>query len=135
MEKRKIILRSNDYNMRWNFLQKQKIVPQNVRNVDQICMMMVARYALLQTMNAHSELPFILIGDAGEVDVDIYLRIAEHLPDRVKAIYIRSVKDSKRMARIRLVIASVSDVEILLFTHSNELAAHVQDLGLIAPEA
>ena len=25
--------------MRWNFLQKQKIVPQNVRNVDQICMM------------------------------------------------------------------------------------------------
>lgn len=89
---------------------------------------------IMQTMNAHDELPFILIGDAGEVDVDIYLRIADRFPNRIKAIYIRAVKDNKRMNRVRTVIFSVSGVDVLLFDHSNEVKMHAEKLGLISPE-
>ena len=40
---------------------------------------------------------FVLIGDAGEHDIDIYLDIVKHLPNRIKAIYIRTVNHKKRM--------------------------------------
>src|SRR6188768_3145806 len=47
---------------------------------------------LLQT---YPELPFILIGDSGERDPDIYLETARLHPKRVRAIYIRDLSGSR----------------------------------------
>lgn len=44
---------------------------------------------------------FLLVGDSGERDPEIYCRAAQRFPDQVKGIYIRNV-DTKRMTRRRL---------------------------------
>lgn len=43
---------------------------------------------ILQTF---PRLPFILIGDSGQKDAEIYQKIAQEFPGRIKAIYIRDV--------------------------------------------
>jgi len=88
---------------------------------------------ILKVLRAHKELSFVLIGDAGEVDVDIYERIAKTQQNRISAIYIRSVRSKKRMARVRAFAAGTSHVPILVFDHSKEMAAHASSLGLIGP--
>ena len=50
---------------------------------------------ILNILKTYPKLSFILIGDSGEKDGDIYQEIASHFPKQVKAIYLRSVKDSK----------------------------------------
>jgi len=44
---------------------------------------------------------FLLVGDSGERDPEIYCRAAQRFPNQVKGIYIRNV-DTKRMTRRRL---------------------------------
>lgn len=47
-------------------------------------------------LDLHPNLPFILIGDSGEHDADIYAEFVRHHPGRIAAIYIRNVRpDSK----------------------------------------
>lgn len=86
---------------------------------------------IIKSLQACPALSFILIGDAGEVDTDIYLRIAEKHPDRVKAIYIRSVKSTRRMERVKLLAASITTVPILIFDHTIEMAQHAEQMGLL----
>ena len=47
--------------------------------------------AVRQLVETYAELPFVLIGDSGERDADIYLTTAERYPGRVRAIYIRDL--------------------------------------------
>ncbi len=86
---------------------------------------------IVKVMVAHEELTFILIGDAGEVDVDIYEQIARHYPNRISAIYIRSVNSKKRMQRVREFAESTSHVPIMIFDHSSEMASHAESIGLL----
>jgi phosphatidate phosphatase APP1 len=64
---------------------------------------------------------FVLIGDAGEHDIDIYLDIVKHFPNRIKAIYIRTVNHKKRMLRIQRLIKDYTNVPVLLFKDSEEV--------------
>jgi hypothetical protein len=50
---------------------------------------------------AFPERKFLLVGDSGERDPEIYCRAAQRFPHQVKAIYIRNV-ETKRMTRRRL---------------------------------
>ncbi|MFT6783540.1 MAG: phosphatidate phosphatase APP1 [Saprospiraceae bacterium] len=86
---------------------------------------------IIKVLAAHEELTFILIGDAGEVDIDIYEQIARHHPKRISAIYIRSVKSKKRMHRVRKFAGSTSPVPIIIFDNSSEMAAHAESIGLL----
>jgi phosphatidate phosphatase APP1 len=52
--------------------------------------------AVESLLETYSDLPFILIGDSGERDPDIYLETARRHPQRVRAIYIRDLR-SKRV--------------------------------------
>jgi phosphatidate phosphatase APP1 len=54
----------------------------------------------VRILRMYPQLPFILIGDSGEKDTDIYLTIAKAFPTQVKAIYIHDVKDPRRARRI-----------------------------------
>ncbi|WP_272973412.1 App1 family protein [Croceibacter atlanticus] len=74
---------------------------------------------------------FVLIGDAGEHDIDIYLDIVKHFPNRIKTIYIRTVNHKKRMLRIQRLIKDYTNVPVLLFKDSEEVLEHARKLRLI----
>ncbi|MBC2838925.1 App1 family protein [Robiginitalea sp. SC105] len=83
---------------------------------------------ILQT---YPSMPFILIGDSGERDADIYLEVARRFPSRVLAIYLRSVRHSRRVNRVRELIGKGTDVPVLLVDQSEEVTRHAESLGIL----
>jgi phosphatidate phosphatase APP1 len=87
---------------------------------------------------AYPALPFILIGDSGEQDPEIYAEVVRHHPQRVKAIYIRSVDTSAaRLAAVDKLIVSVraSGAQLMLVPDSEFAAVHAAGEGWINPDA
>ena len=64
-------------------------------------------------------------------NIDIYLDVVKHYPDRIKAIYIRTVNHKKRMLRIQRLIKDYTNVPVLLFKDSEEVLEHARKLRLI----
>lgn len=89
---------------------------------------------LLQT---YPELPFVLVGDSGERDPEIYHSVVLDNPGRVRAIYIRDVTTPKRDAEVHAIAREVraSGVEMLLAETTAEAAEHAAANGLITPDA
>lgn len=79
----------------------------------------------------YPELNFVLIGDSGEKDTDIYLEITQHFPGRVKAIYIRDVQHRGRTKRVRDLIQNSGRTEVKLLNHFGEAVPHAEALGLL----
>jgi phosphatidate phosphatase APP1 len=80
-----------------------------------------------------SDLSFILIGDTGQKDADIYRQIAEDYPGRILAIYLRNVTPQNRdrlqqLAALQAPLQQQS-VDYLVFSHTSELAQHVASKG------
>ncbi|KAI9496204.1 hypothetical protein BDB00DRAFT_809495 [Zychaea mexicana] len=53
------------------------------------------RDAILQIMKDFPQRQFVLIGDSGEIDLEIYATIAREQPDRILKIFIRDVSSKK----------------------------------------
>ncbi len=87
--------------------------------------------AILRIIETYPGLNFILIGDSGENDADIYLKVARQYPDRIKAIYIRDVRERSRAKRIRKLISETWGMEMLLVGSFEEAAKHAADIGLL----
>lgn len=51
-------------------------------------------------LNRFPHLQFVLIGDGGEKDADIYLELYQKFPQQIKAIFIHRLGDAKHQARI-----------------------------------
>jgi len=88
--------------------------------------------AILQTYPA---LGFILIGDSGEQDPEIYAQIVRRHPQRIRAIYIRSVDPNpSRILSIRKLMENVAPTccQLVLAPDSEFAAAHAAGEGLIA---
>jgi phosphatidate phosphatase APP1 len=82
-------------------------------------------------------LPFILIGDNGERDPDIYLQIAARHPGRIRAIYIREVGTGPGRHRQLTDLAQQArqhGTEMLLVSHAREALAHARAQGLAPRE-
>jgi phosphatidate phosphatase APP1 len=91
-----------------------------------------------EIFGAYPDLPFILVGDSGEQDPEIYAEVVRHHPQRVKAIYIRSVDTSAaRLAAVDQLIASVraSGAQLVLVPDSEFAAVHAAGEGWISPAA
>lgn len=89
-------------------------------------------------LRLYPDLPFILIGDSGQQDPEIYREIVQKYPGRIRAIYIRSVNpDPARIAAIDALIGEVQklDCQLILVPDSEFAAAHAAAEGLIAPES
>ncbi|WP_339629076.1 phosphatase domain-containing protein [uncultured Maribacter sp.] len=82
-------------------------------------------------LKAYPNLPFILIGDSGEKDGDIYQEISSLFPGRIKAIYLRSVNHSKRMKRIENLFLDFKDIPFLMVNKTEEAIAHAKEKGFI----
>lgn len=93
--------------------------------------------AIARILETYPALPFILIGDSGQEDPEIYRETVRRYPGRILAIYIRDVTpdNAERAAAIRQLIAEVqADGGTLLLTDSTLVAAqHACAQGWIAP--
>jgi phosphatidate phosphatase APP1 len=89
-------------------------------------------------MAAYPHLPFVLIGDSGQDDAEIYAEAAGRYPDRIRAIYIRDVdpdEDTKYDARVDEYIEAAKGhgVPMIRARDSQEMAMHAAQLELITP--
>jgi phosphatidate phosphatase APP1 len=90
--------------------------------------------AIRGIVELYPTLPFVLIGDSGQEDPEIYREVVARYPSRILAIYIRNVTpDPGRAERIRALSREVSGAhsELLLAADSGEVAAHALDRGWI----
>ena len=82
-------------------------------------------------LKAYPDMPFVLIGDSGEKDADIYIQLAKDFPNRIRAIYIRDVNSKLRTKRVQeLIDASGLDYITLVKTYK-QAAVHAAAIGLI----
>jgi len=91
-----------------------------------------------QMLDLYHEMPFILIGDSGQKDPEIYAEIVEAYPERVMAVYIRNVSRNPRRAdELGLLAERVirAGTEMVLADDSLSMAEHAAAHGWIAPEA
>lgn len=87
---------------------------------------------ILNILKTYPELPFILIGDSGEHDPDIYIEIAEAHPERILAIYMRSVNHRRKMIRVKGLFKEYETVPVLLVEDSKAAVQHARKMGFIA---
>jgi phosphatidate phosphatase APP1 len=94
---------------------------------------------LIRNMLAlYRDLPFVLIGDSGQRDPEIYAQLVREHPGRVLAIYVRNVsRDAMRHRAIGELAAQVVDAgsSLLLAADSLAMAEHAAELGLISADA
>lgn len=82
-------------------------------------------------LDTYPGLKFILIGDSGEHDVDIYLEVAKEYPDQILAVYLRSVKYKKKVLRVKAVLQKYETTPAVLVEKSVFAEEHARKLGLI----
>lgn len=91
---------------------------------------------IMHLFHTYPDMSFVLVGDNGQHDPDIYSRIAHIYPTRVKAIYIRTVKRQKD-ERMKKLISDMEEINVqLVFTPDTINAAqHARSNNLIAKSA
>jgi len=87
---------------------------------------------ILNILKTYPKLKLILIGDSGEHDADIYLEIAELFPEQILAIYLRSVKHTKKMLRVKGLYENYKTTPVLFVDSSKQAIEHAQENGFIA---
>ena len=86
-------------------------------------------------LGLYPHLAFVLIGDSGQKDPEIYAQVVRENPGRVRAVYIRDVtaRSRRRAEEIARLAAEVRehDVPMLLAADTDSVATHARALGLI----
>lgn len=88
-------------------------------------------------LQVYPSLAFILIGDSGQEDPEIYYDIVQRFPNRVKAIYIRDVSLDERDIAVDNIIQTVNKADVAMLRVSDTVAAakHAVATGIIHPDA
>ncbi|MEE4379275.1 MAG: phosphatase domain-containing protein [Candidatus Competibacteraceae bacterium] len=84
-------------------------------------------------MDTYPELPFILIGDSGQHDPEIYAEIVANRAPQIHAIYIRDVSDNQRDEEVRRLAqqARQHGIDMLLVPDTLAAAEHATTQGYI----
>ena len=91
-----------------------------------------------EIFDTYPELPFLLVGDSGQEDPEIYTELVRERPGRIKAVYIRNVSaNPERSDRIRALAQEVADAGSTLVLADDTLAVarHAALHGWIASGA
>jgi phosphatidate phosphatase APP1 len=88
-------------------------------------------------LDLYPKLPFILIGDSGEKDPEIYRQVVREVPGRILAVYIRKIgvgpfRDDQVLALAKEV--REEGVPMLLVEDTEAAAVHARESGWIRPE-
>jgi phosphatidate phosphatase APP1 len=86
---------------------------------------------IINILKTYPQMSFILIGDSGEHDPDIYIEIAEAHPERILAIYLRNVNHKRKMLRVKGLFEKYETVPVLLVENSKAAVAHAREMGFI----
>ena len=91
----------------------------------------------MRLLDTYEDLPFVLIGDSGEEDPEIYLQTIREHPGRIKAVYIRDVTPGERDAEVMAMAdeARKLGTEMVAVPDTTAAAEHAASIGLIAPDA
>jgi phosphatidate phosphatase APP1 len=90
-----------------------------------------------RVLDHYQDLPFILIGDSGQEDPEIYAEVVSLYPERIKAIYIRNVsKGLKRPKAIEELAKTVTKAgsTLILAEDTLPMAQHAAEQGWISPQ-
>jgi phosphatidate phosphatase APP1 len=94
------------------------------------------KLAIIEQMLAfYHDLPFILIGDSGQEDPEIYSEVVHNHPDRILAVYIRNVsRDQARPQAVRALAEEVIQAgsTLILADDTEALARHAIEQGWLA---
>jgi phosphatidate phosphatase APP1 len=94
------------------------------------------KHELIEAMlEVYDTLPFVLVGDSGQRDPEIYAELAAAHPQRIQAVYIRDVSRSpRRTAAIRELAAELAraGADLVLSTDTLAMAEHAAGQGWIA---
>ena len=95
------------------------------------------RVAIDRILETYPELPFILVGDSGQEDPEIYGDVVRAHPGRVLGIYIRSVRRTPERVRaideLAATLAQDRHPDLVLVDDTLEAARHAVERGWIAP--
>ncbi|MEY2935660.1 MAG: hypothetical protein RL033_6409 [Pseudomonadota bacterium] len=88
--------------------------------------------AIAHLLETYPQLPFLLIGDSGERDLDVYLDAARRYPGRIRGILIRNVSRARRAEALRRLAAerAPNGCSARLFDDAQTAIAHCRELGL-----
>lgn len=84
-------------------------------------------------LTTYPHLPFVLIGDSGQHDPEVYAEAVEAFPGRIAAVYIRDVSDDSRDAHVNHVAERVRGlgVPFAFAEDSLTVARHACEIGLL----
>ncbi|MBX2840216.1 MAG: DUF2183 domain-containing protein [Flammeovirgaceae bacterium] len=92
---------------------------------------------IIRLLELYPDLKFILIGDTGQKDAEIYGRIAMEYPEQILGIYLRQVNKGRNnvmISKIKKTIAA-KGVEMVLVSDSDDAAKHAVEKGWIHENA
>jgi phosphatidate phosphatase APP1 len=85
-----------------------------------------------EILGLHPRLPFVLIGDSGEKDPEIYAEIIRSHPGRILAVYIREVRLDPGDGRVEKVSGTwAQDVPFVLAADTDAVRKHAIEIGLL----
>lgn len=84
-------------------------------------------------LRTYPELPFVLIGDSGMHDPELYAKLVEAHPGRVRAVYIHDVSDPERDREVERIARRLEEhgVPMLRVGNALDAASHAMEHGLI----
>ena len=130
----------NFFDLLWQFLEYRRIPlgPLFLRNWGADLLGGHATYKLAvieRIFTAYPRLRFVLAGDSGEHDPEIYAEVVRAFPGRVLGIYIRDVSQGQEHDRVLSLRQELSrlGVDMVLARDSFAAASHAMALGLITP--
>ena len=138
----------NVYDLLVDFMDLNDIPPGPImlRDID------LDRASLLHSAGPHSKLAkihaiierypalnWVLVGDSGQIDAELYAQTVEKYPGRIIAVYIRDIDPASESKRDKFVDSHIeriagSNVPMLRVGDGNAIAEHARKLDLIAPE-
>ncbi|MBW3569743.1 MAG: DUF2183 domain-containing protein [Gemmatimonadetes bacterium] len=86
-------------------------------------------------MRVYPELPFVLVGDSGMHDPELYREVVQRHPRRVRAVYIHDVSPPERddqVARIARELDREHGVPLVRMEDARHAAQHAREHGLIS---
>lgn len=92
---------------------------------------------ITKILTMYPTLSFVLIGDSGQGDPEVYDNIAREHPGRIRAVYIRDVTSQRRDRQVRRIMEGLAGegVRALAVRDTAEAARDAAKHGLIAPDA
>jgi phosphatidate phosphatase APP1 len=84
-------------------------------------------------LRRHPNLEFVLVGDSGQRDPEVYREVVRAHPGRIRVVYIRDLTRASRDREVQDIAAELraADVEMKLVPDTRAAAAHAAATGLI----